>query len=329
MRKLKVGMLSFAHGHAFSYLYELMRMPNVEVVGIADRDRERVSAVLEQYKLPYFSDYRELIGSDVEAVIICSENAYHTEMAVEAARQGKHILCEKPLGIGIPEMDQMIREAKANGVQLMTAFPCRFVPAVVEAKKAIDKGEIGKVVAIRGTNRGTKPAEPWFTNKELSGGGAVLDHTVHVTDLMNWFMSDSRVCEVYALAETLYHDIDVDDAGMVHMRYDNGVIAVLDPSWSRPKSYPTWGDVTMEIVGTEGSISVDCFKQSFDLYRDEVMKANWSYFGDSMDHYMLKAFVDAIFSDSPVPVSGEDGKLSAVVALAAYNSAALGQPVKL
>jgi myo-inositol 2-dehydrogenase / D-chiro-inositol 1-dehydrogenase len=327
--KLKIGMISFAHSHAFSYLEQLLQLPNVHVAGIADEDQARVADVVKRNGIPYYDDYLALLATDIDAVIICSENAYHARLAIAAAEHGKHILCEKPLGLNIEEMDQMIDNARTHGVQLMTAFPCRFVPAVVEAKAAIERGDIGEIVAIKGTNRGTKPDIPWFTDKQLAGGGAVFDHTVHVTDLMNWFMPEARVTEVYALAETLFYDMDIDDAGMVHMKYDNGAVAVLDPSWSRTASFPTWGDVTMEITGTKGSLWIDCFEQKNELFSDTTMKANWYYWGDDMDQYMLKAFVAALLNGEPVPVTGLDGKRSTEVALSAYASAASRQPVKL
>jgi myo-inositol 2-dehydrogenase/D-chiro-inositol 1-dehydrogenase len=318
MTKLRIGMISFAHSHAFSYLHELMKLSQIELVGIADDNKSRVDEIISQYNIPYYADYKKLLASDVEAIIICSENVHHAKLTIEAAEMKKHVLCEKPLGISIAEMEQMIAVCRNNDVQLMTAFPCRFIPAVIQAKEAIDRGDIGRIVAIKGTNRGTMPGG-WFIDKTLSGGGAVLDHTVHVTDLMHYIM-DAKVEEVYAQADTLFHDIDIDDTGMVHMKFDNGVIAVLDTSWSRPKSFPIWGDVTMEIIGTKGAISINSFAQKNEIYSDEKMKAQWSYWGDNMDEYLVKAFVEAIRQGHPVPITGEDGLKATTVALLAYES---------
>ncbi|ANE45319.1 dehydrogenase [Paenibacillus swuensis] len=328
MDKLKVGMISFAHLHAHSYLDALVQMPDVVIVGIADENRSRVEDVLNRYQLPYYENYHDLLATDVDAVVICSENAYHAQMTIDAARAGKNVLCEKPLGISVQEMERMIEVCKENDVQLMTAFPCRYLAAVVQAKKAIDDGEIGNIVAIKGTNRGSFPQPEWFADKTLSGGGAVMDHTVHVMDLMNWFLG-SRVVEVHAYAESLFYGKKIDDSGMVHVKFDNGVFAVLDPSWSRTASYPTWGDVTMEIVGTKGVLSIDSFAQKNVVYSEETGKGEWSYWGDNMDLYMLKAFVQAILDGNPVPISGEDGLRSVEVALGAYESATLGRPVTL
>lgn len=327
MSKVKIGMISFAHGHANSYFHHLVHHPDVQIVGIADENKSRVERHLEQHQIPYFADYKELLQQDADAVVICSENVHHARMTIDAARAGKHVMCEKPLGISEQEMNEMIDACRQQGVQLMTAFPCRYIPAVRQAKQAIDRGEIGEILAIKGTNRGSMPGG-WFIDPALSGGGAVLDHTVHVMDLMNWLL-DCKVSEVYAESGTLFHDIPVDDAGMVHVKFENGAVGVIDTSWSRAKSFPTWGDVTMEIIGTRGVLSIDSFAQYNEVYSDDRMKTQWSYWGDNMDEYMVAAFVDALRDNQPVPITGEDGFKSAQVALAAYESIRRKETVKL
>jgi myo-inositol 2-dehydrogenase/D-chiro-inositol 1-dehydrogenase len=325
---LKVGMISFAHGHAYSYFNSLLQLPDVRIVGIADGNKSRVAEITERHGIPYYADYKQLLAQDVDAVVICSENVYHAKLVIDAARSKKHVLCEKPLGVSVEEMEQMIAVCKENGVQLMTAFPCRYLAAVVSAKEAINRGEIGEIVAIKGTNHGSNPGG-WFVDPSLSNGGALLDHTVHVMDLMNW-MLQSPVKEVYAYAATLFKEgLEVDDAGMLHIKFDNGVFAVLDTSWSRPKSFPTWGDVTMEIVGTKGVISVDGFAQKNDLFNDETGKGVYSFWGDDMDFYMIRDFVNALQQGKVVPITGEDGLKATQVAIVAYESNKLGQPVTL
>src|SRR4051812_13110591 len=103
MSKLKVGMISFAHGHAFSYLHSLLALPDVEVVGIADPVESRVSDTVTKHALQYFADYTQLLETDIDAVVICSENSLHAEITIAAAKKGKHIMCEKPLGIRVDE----------------------------------------------------------------------------------------------------------------------------------------------------------------------------------------------------------------------------------
>ncbi|MFD2115511.1 Gfo/Idh/MocA family protein [Paenibacillus yanchengensis] len=327
MSKPKVGMISFAHSHAFSYLHALLALPEVEVIGITDENEERVKAITTEHGLSYYNDYNDLLAiAELDAVVICSENVHHAEHTIASANAKKHVICEKPLGISVTEMEEMIATCEHNEVQLMTAFPCRYIPAVVKAQEAVQRGDIGEVLAIKGTNRGTMPGR-WFVDPALSGGGALLDHTVHVMDLMNW-ITGAKVNEVYAYAATLFHeDLPTDDTGMIHVKFDNGVFGVLDTSWSRTKSFPTWGDVTMEIVGTLGAISVDSFAQKIDFFSEDSGKGHYIYWGDSMDFYMIKSFVTALIEGNAAPISGEDGLKSARVALLGYESVKKGQPV--
>ncbi|MCC2685738.1 MAG: dehydrogenase [Paenibacillaceae bacterium] len=325
-KRVKIGMISFAHPHAYTYLQALERMADVEIAGVTDDSLERREELAGKFGLSVFRHHSDLLQEDLDAVVVCSENVRHAELTIEAARCGKHVLCEKPLGISIEEMQNMIAECTMAGVKLMTAFPNRYVPAVVEARQLVQGGQIGEVLAIKGTNKGAMPGS-WFIRKELSGGGAMLDHSVHVMDLMHW-MLQSEVEEVYAENGTLLHRLDIDDAGMVHVKFANGVIAVVDTSWSRAKSFPYARDLSMEITGTLGSITVDDTKEVNQLYRDKASKAVWSFWGADRNFRMVRDFVEAVRDGTPVPITGEDGFKAASVALAAFESVRTRRPVK-
>jgi predicted dehydrogenase len=320
-------MLSFAHGHAYGYAGALMQLPNAEIVGVADLDKDRGEDAAKRYSARQFASYEELLSADIDAVVICTENIYHREVTEMAAAAGKHVLCEKPLCTSIADGRAMIEACKKAGVKLQTAFPCRFAPNMIQGREAILSGKIGKVLAIKGTNQGSCPGS-WFTDITLSGGGAVIDHTVHVVDLMRWTLG-AEITEVYAEVSNLMAHKNYDDAGILSFAFDNGVFATLDPSWSRVPSYPTWGNVTMFFTGEEGSIWIDEFNQHIDFYNDRVMRHTWEYYGDNFDLGLCRSFVNAIANDAPVEITGEDGLAAAAVALAAYESAKRQQPVKL
>ncbi len=324
---LKLGIMSFAHMHAGSYAAAACSLPHVELVGVADHDQERADRSAGQFGVRSFGSYAELLGADIDSVVIASENIRHRELVEMAAAAGKHILCEKPLATTALDGVAMIRACESAGVQLMTAFPCRFSPAVVRLKQAVDAGAIGRILAVRGTNRGRCPFG-WFTDKALSGGGAVIDHTVHVTDLMRW-ITGSEVKSVYAeISNAMLHQ-EFDDTGFLTMEFESGVFATLDTSWTRPKSFPTWGDVTMAVVGEQGTLTLDMFAQNLVHYSDATGGVNWVHWGSNIDELMLAAFADAILGGKPVPISGVDGLRAAEVALAAYESAANVSPITL
>ncbi|MCD6508268.1 Gfo/Idh/MocA family oxidoreductase [Candidatus Poribacteria bacterium] len=324
---VKVGMISFAHMHAYSYASCLKELPNAEIVAIYNEDTSVADDLCRRFGGKFFDDYHKLLEEDLDAVIVCSANADHREHVTAAAEAGKAVLCEKPIATTVEDGQEMIEACEKAGVKFGIAFPCRYIPAVRRAKEAVESGQIGRIIGIKGTNHGSMPGG-WFAQKEKSGGGAVMDHTVHVVDLWRWFLK-SEVVEVYAESDTLMHQIEVDDCGILTLLFDNGVFATLDASWSRPKSFPTWGDVTMEIVGVNGVISLDAFAQDFDLYNDKVMKAQWIYWGDNMDMGLISDFIESIEEDRPFMITGEDGLRALEVALAAYRSAETHEPVKL
>jgi len=318
---VKVGILSAAHLHANAYAACLNALPGAEFTGVWDHDADRGRSAAAMWNTKYVEDREQLLDS-VQAVVITAENARHAELTQAAAARKCAVLCEKPLATSIADGEAMIAACREAGVPLMTAFPCRFSPVAVRLKEAVDSGQIGRVLAIKGTNRGRNPGG-WFNDTALAGGGAVMDHSVHVADLIRW-ITGAEASSVFAEIDNAFHHADFDDCGTLFIRYDTGMFATLDPSWSRPKVWPTWGDVTMEIIGETGSVYGDLFGQHYTVYSDEANSVSEGFWGDDIDLGMVAAFVDAVENGKPVPVTGEDGLAAARVALAAYESARIG-----
>jgi len=324
---VKIGIMSFAHMHAWGYTSYVNEIPEALLVGIADDNSDRGREMADRFETNYFASYDALLEQDIDAVIIAAENARHKELTLMAAAAGKHVLCEKPIATTVEDARETIEACRRQDVKLMTSFPCRYSPAVLRVKELVGGGSIGKIQAIKGTNRGRMPGG-WFIELDKSGGGAVIDHTVHVTDLMRWLMASEPV-EVYAEISNLMHHGNYDDVGMLTITFDNGVFSTLDTSWSCLESFPIWGDVTMTIMGTEGVILMDMLAQRFTLYADNATRANWVYYGDNVDLVMVRDFAVCIAEDRPVSITGEDGLKALEVALAAYKSADTGMPVRL
>ncbi|MDD2430628.1 MAG: Gfo/Idh/MocA family oxidoreductase [Firmicutes bacterium] len=324
---MKVGMISFAHVHAGAYASALNGIPHVEFAGIYDEDEARGAEAAEKYGVAHFKSLDEMLASDIEAVVICSTNADHCHYTVKAAEAKKHVLVEKPIATTIEDAKQMIEACKKHNVKLQIAFPVRYMPAMVEAKRIVQSGQLGRILAIKGTNNGSMPGG-WFVEKDKSGGGAVMDHTVHVVDIIRWMLG-LEFEEIYAEYDRLIYDIPSEDCGMLTMELTGNVFATLDTSWNRPKSYPTWGGVTLTLIGTSGVLEMDAFGQYYNVYRDEATKAEWANFGGNMDYILVKDFVDACINDKPVKITGEDGLRALEVALAAYESGRIHQPVKI
>lgn len=322
---LRVGLVSAAHVHTPSYAHHFTVNPRTEVVGVWDDDVERGKKFADERNLTFFANLDDLLAG-CDAVAISSENVKHGDHIEQCANAKKHILCEKPVVVKREDFDRVQNVVNANGIKFMTAFPCRFSPAWQAIKARVQKGEIGKIKAINATNRGTCPGL-WFTDPELSGGGAMIDHVVHVADLLKDLFGEEP-SSVYAQTGNNVYGRDSDDTAMVTLEYPNGVFVTLDSSWSRPASFKTWGDVTMKIVGESGVLNLDLFGQGIDVYRNDAKVSHASFgYGSDLDGSMVEAFVSACLDDAPIPVTLEDGLAAVSVPLRAYESVTSKQPV--
>ena len=321
MNGLRVGILSTAHMHVASYVAAFGAHPRAELVGAYDPDTERLESFAKGTGVRTFADIDELLDA-CDAVCIGSENNAHADFVEVAARAGKAILCEKPLAAKESDMERIERAVRESGVTMMTAFPCRFSPAYARLKERVDGGEIGKVRAVMATNRGTNPGG-WFVQKAHSGGGAMIDHVVHVTDLLRDMLGEPS--RVQAQIGNNAYGQDWEDTAMVTLEWPDGTFATLDSSWSRPKGYKTWGDVTMTVVGEKGTIEMDMFGPGLGVYGASGYRT--ATYGSDLDAAMVDSFVRACLDGTPVVTTMTDGLQAARVALAGYRSVEAGEPV--
>ena len=322
--RVSVAILSAAHLHASSYAAALHDSPHADLVALWDDDEARGETRAREYGTAFEPDLDNALAA-CDAVIVCSENARHRELTIRAAQAGRHVLCEKPLATTVRDAQDMVRACKDAGVVLATAFPVRHSGAVLGLRDAVAAGALGRLLMIRGANRGTMPGG-WFVDKTLSGGGAVTDHTVHVVDVLR-FVTGAEIVSVYAEAATrFYPGLGVEDCGLLMMELSDGSFASLDPSWSRPnKAFPTWGDVTMEITGTEGVAGFDFTAQHSKLYSNSRIRAAQIGWGDNADSLMIADFIQVMRGGHSPLASGEDGLRAVEVVAAAYASIESGE----
>ena len=276
---VKIGILGIAHMHGYSYVRQLKNIEGVEVTGVYDHDLKKGKDASTALDITFFENSETLIES-CDAVVIASENSLHRKYTEMAAGKGKHVLCEKPIATNEEDANEMIRICEEKNVIFQMAFPVRYVPAVRKAKQVIDSGALGKIIAISSTNHGRMPGG-WFVQPDKSGGGAVIDHTVHVVDVVRWMLG-VEISEVNCQMDKFIYDIPTEDCGVLFMKLSNGAFMTLDSSWSRPKAHPYWGDVTIRIVGTKGTIYLDAFDAKIEVYsNDNGIK--WENYGDNFD----------------------------------------------
>jgi len=230
------------------------------------------------------------------------------------------VLCEKPLAPTKEHAERIQKALSSSGVTLMTAFPCPFSPIFQRLRQRVMAGDIGRVLAVNATNRGTCPFG-WFTKPELSGGGAMIDHVVHVADLL-WRLLGEAPSKVVAQTGTNMYGQEFDDTAHLTLSYPSGVFATLDSSWSRPANYRVWGDVTLKVVGEKGVIEADLFGQGVSVLTD---KARLLGTGSDLDKEMVGEFIAAVTQGRPPSVTAEDGLRASAVAIVGYESAYTGR----
>jgi UDP-N-acetylglucosamine 3-dehydrogenase len=328
---VKIGLVSFAHVHSPAYAAVLRDLDAADFVGITDEDAGRGAEAAELFGVRFFHSAAALF-EEVEAVVVCSPNKNHARDVIPALQGGVHVLCEKPISTTIEDARAMIQASENSNSQLRTAFPVRYLPPVARAREIVRGGALGRVLAVSGTNRGKIPGG-WFLDPELAGGGAVMDHTVHLADLLRW-MLDVEVKSVYAEVDSFFGAGGTDDAAILTLELEggsfaHGAFATIDPSWSRGEGYPTWGDVTLRICSTSGVLDVDPFAQPLRTFDHQTGAPSWSYVKEDMNALMLADFLRGVAEDDPSGASGLDGLRTLEVVLAAYRSGEDHEPKKV
>ncbi|MFI2370830.1 Gfo/Idh/MocA family protein [Streptomyces sp. NPDC018833] len=336
---MKVAVLSFAHVHAETYLRLLRDRSDIELIA-TDPDAEpgdlvRGKALADELGVSYRSSYEAVLAERPRAVIVASENTRHRQLVEQAAAAGAHILCEKPLATTEPDARAMIQACETAGVSLMTAFPVRFHPAFTALRHTLAGGSLGRLLSVHGVNTSSPPAleRSWFADPALSGGGAIMDHTVHIADLLDVLLDGEQPAYVYAVANNhldRHHDDTaggVESAGLITLTYPRGLVATIDCSWSHPATHPTWGGLTLTCVGDRALVEFDAFPPLLTGYDTHRATPHWEPGGIDLDAAMLNGFLTAARTGQRAHPDGEAGLRTLKTVLAAYRSLHTGRPV--
>lgn len=332
---MKIGIMSFAHTHAVGYAMALRDVPGVELLasdpGEHDPAEVRGSELANELGVPYADDYEDLLAWGPDAVIVTSENARHRELVELAAAAGAHILCEKPLATSWEDGLAIRRAVEDAGVILMVAFPVRFASQFARIQAHYSGGALGEVYAIRGANNGMLPLQrAWFTQPELSGGGALVDHIVHIADMTDALLNAEPV-RVTAVANRVLHAerARAETAGLVSIEYDGGTVAAIDCSWSQADTAPVWGGLKLSVAGTGGTVDIDFFGPAARGIQATTGRAVELRYGPNFDAAMLHAFIDAVAEGRQPEPSVEVGLRTLSIVLAAQESVRTGRTVAI
>ncbi|MBA3482151.1 MAG: Gfo/Idh/MocA family oxidoreductase, partial [Pirellulales bacterium] len=223
----------------------------VEVV--YSRSAERASAFAAQWGIPKSTTSLEEAVRDAEAdtVIVALPNHLHEPAVIAAAEAGKSVLCTKPLGRNAAEARRMLDAVERAGIFHGYLEDLCYTPKTLSALESVRRGAVGKVLWVRSRETHSGPHSAWFWDKELSGGGAIVDLGCHCIEIArNFIGKDVRPVEVMCWGDTQVHPIEAEDHAIGLVRYENGAIGQFEVSWV----FRGGMDLRDEVAGTEGTI---------------------------------------------------------------------------
>ncbi len=342
-KTVKVGLIGAGFVtdlHAFSFQ---KYVPNAEIVAVASPTPGKAAQFAKEHGIPNaFNNYCDLLAlKEIDVVTVAIPNDLHAQVTIDAARAGKHVICEKPLCKTLDEADQMIAECRKHGVLLLYAEELLFAPKYVRAKTLIDEGALGKVFLAKQMEEHSGPHMPWFWDVKRSGGGVLLDMGCHSIEYTRWVLGKPQVKTVSATMGTFVHadKTQGEDHSVAVIEYEGNKMAVCENSWAKLGGV----DDRVEIYGSNGHTRADLLRgnalttYSNAGYGYAVEKADttkgwtfttfeetWNYgFPQEMQH-----FVNCVAGTETPIETGEDGREVLKIIYAAYQSAGEGRKIE-
>ncbi|ACO48142.1 Gfo/Idh/MocA family oxidoreductase [Deinococcus deserti] len=328
----RIALLGAAHVHADAYAAWLTGCKHVELLGFSEDSPHLAAEFAARTGLRHLP-LAQLLESGPDGVIVCSETARHRFLVEAAAQAGAHVLCEKPIALTLDDARAMNQACLQAGVEFRTAFPVRFSPEVQNLRHMVLTGGLGQILAYGGVNHSVCPdrERQWFSDPLMAGGGAGMDHIVHLADLFHLF--GEQVETVYARLVpvpewVLPEHARVDAAALVTLRFASGASATIDSSWSRPRTYPRWGHLKLDVTGTQGLQTLDVFAESLAITNSEGR--HWAGYGTDLNALMLRDFLNVCtLREHSSGADWHAGYQALRVVLAAYQAEAGAQAVHL
>lgn len=321
--------------------------PGCELTAVFDINKDVAKRVAGGART--FDSVEELASSDVcDTVVISTPPNFHASQAIASMEGGKHVLVEKPMASSLQECRQMLETSRRTGKVLTVGFNHRYFAAIKTMRTAIQSGAIGKLSYIRSYTGHTGLSEfkaPWMYNKDVMGGGTLMDNGIHVLDLTRYLMGS--VNSVYGIALTDVWKLDrSEDNAFALMRGPAGVVATLHSSWSEWKGYrfhvEAYGDkgmarayyapmmstvITMNRPGGARTVKRNFYISS--IFREKFK--GWQ-------STVIQTFVDELADfvaltngtrGSGVIAQAADGYRAIEIANAVYQSSETGQAISL
>ena len=333
MEKVKIGVIGLGGVAQLIHLPNFAKIPNAELTAVAEVNRNRLLTISDKFNVKQrFSNHNDMLEkSDVEAVIIATPTSTHKDIAVDCLNAGKDVLIEKPMARTYQEAKQIVDVAKKNKRKLMVGMNLRYRPDTMLLRSFINSNEIGEPFYVKcGWIRKQSSSEKWFTRKEESGGGVIIDLGIHIMDLALWLLDYPEISSVSA--QNFHHYTkSVEDTSISCIKGKNSAVINMEVSWSLPVEKDHF---FLEVYGTKGSFSINPFRIYKKVENDYInltptqvdnptVLFKKSYINE------LKSFIGAINGLNPVFSPGEESMQRMKIIEAMYESAEKKHEIKL
>jgi predicted dehydrogenase len=262
-RKLRFGIAGMTSDHVWGMGNGLAELPEVELVAGAEPYPELRERATQEWKLARsYDNYQAMLDrEELDAILVCADNAAKTEIAEAAARKKVHVYQDKPMAATLAQADRILRAAESSGITLMVAYHSAFNPTYDQVKQLISAGAIGQPYLARGVTGHGGPAEigcskyfcEWLFDKKRNGGGTFVDEACYLVDTFVDYLGP--ITEVSAFTATMGHrgylPADVEDNSVAILRFANGALGVIDAKWGQVGPAP----VRTSFHGVNGTIT--------------------------------------------------------------------------
>ena len=317
------------------------QIPQAKLAMVADIVPERAQAFGERYGVPWATDYCDVLEREgIDVVNICTPSGLHAQMAIEAARAGKHVVVEKPMALTLEDADAMIATAAEHGVTLAVVFQNRFNPTVRDLREALEQGRFGKLTHGNAAVRWYRDQD-YYDEDEWRGtwaldGGAFMNQAIHNIDLLQWMLGPVK--KIGAFTATALREMEAEDVGAAVLHFSNGSIGIIEAATT---IYPDNLEETLSIFGESGTAVIggvainrmrywrfaDGLDQEEEVLRSHNVPEPTTVYGHG-HRPLLQNVVNAIFGHEKLLVDGAEGRKALEIILAAYLSAEKGEMVE-
>lgn len=316
MNKLKFALIGTG-GIAQTYAQAFQQSACCTLVAVADINQDSAKAFAEPFGARYFSNYQTLAeNTDIDAVIVATPPDTHPEIAMYFMQKGVNVLCEKPLCLTVAEAKAMIETAETAGVTFTMATKFRYCADVVKAKAILASGVLGEIVQFENAfTAKVDMSKRWNSNKEIAGGGVLIDNGTHSVDIIRYFLG--AIEEVLAVETSGTQNLPVDENVKLLAKTADGVVASVDLTWGINKELPNF----ISVYGTNGTLHIGWRESKYKLNSSP----DWNVFGSGYDKVQafrakIENFRNSILGKEELLINPSDALASVETIEAAYRS---------